>query len=337
MKEERIKYLLDRYYTDSYSEKDKEELYEYIRKHNNSFFSVEMKEKWDNDIEKGDVNLDRLLDGIHHKINLEDNVREDSERPNNRFISMISKVAAVLLIPLLIFNGIYFLGDISDNDESEEMYTEVHAPWGARSNFKLPDGSEIWLNSGSTLKYSQKSFKDNRAIELDGQAYFKVKKNVKNPFYVSAHGLLVKVLGTSFDVSAYKNESLISTTLVEGKVNIVSNINNKKINVNLNPNQRIEISKSGKATLKKVRTDLYTSWKDGRLIFKNTPMSEVVRKLERWYNYKIEIHDNDLKKLKYTATIEMETLTEVLELMKITASVDYSITKRNVVIIKNKR
>ena len=258
----------------------------------------------------------QLLDKIHHRIAL-----EESRSVARRFTLYrnLLRIAAVVIIGLITTTAIFY------SKPEKQLYTSiietVTTPYGARTSFKLPDGSEVWLNSGSKISFP-KQYGKVRNVELLGEAYFEVVKDGK-PFVVKTSLGTVKVMGTSFNAKAYAGETF-ETTLVEGSVN-VCNITNKLMT--LKPGQQSSITPTNEISLKEVNTELSTSWREGRLIFVHEPFQNVAKALERWYNVKIELQGEKLKKLGYTGTIEMETFSEVLELINTTTSIKYKFDK----------
>lgn len=233
----------------------------------------------------------------------------------------ISYVAATVLLFIILGSVYYF----QTQNSSDNIITQtIKTPHGARTSFDLPDGSKIWLNSGSTVIFPS-LFIDKRIIHLTGEAFLDVKKRRK-PFIVSTKYGDVEALGTTFNVNAYDDE-IFQTTLVTGRVKVI----NKK-EVYLDPGYQYYKDIRGDARILKVDTYIFTSWKDGELIFKNEPFKSVVKKLERWYNVKIYLKDKSLEKLKYTGTIRMESFSEVLEVLEITSPIKYSFNQETRVI-----
>jgi len=231
------------------------------------------------------------------------------------------KVAAILIVGLI--------GSIIWVDQPKKVVEPtyvpiletVSTPFGARTSFKLPDGSDVWLNSGSSITFPRQ-YGAVRKVDLTGEAYFKVAKDGKR-FIVKTGKGQVEVMGTSFDVKAYPEENF-ETTLVEGVVKVCDK---SHLLATLKPGQRSVLNTADAFSLKDVNTELITSWKDGKLIFVKEPFANVVRELERWYNVKIEIQGNRLKNLGYTGTIEMETFGEILELINTTTPIKYQYNK----------
>ena len=261
-----------------------------------------------------------LLEKIRFRIAMEES-KVNAKRVN--LFRNLLRFAAAIIAGLLITSGIVFYNIKKQFDSEKSIIENVSVPYGAKTSLVLPDGTEVWLNSGSTISYP-KRYGDTRNVDLAGQAYFHVVKNSK-PFIVKTKYGGVEVTGTSFDVKAYDDDSF-ETTLVEGSVK-VKNINNKFIN--LDPGQQAILTDDNKFLLKNVNTELFTSWKDGKLIFVNEPFEKVAKQLERWYNVKIELQGERLKKLGYTGTIEMETFGEVLELINTTAPITHKFDKNS--------
>ncbi len=237
-------------------------------------------------------------------------------RDSRGFFYYWQRIAAILLIPLILVSA-YF---IFRNDNYPRMKTVEHVktPFGARTSFQLPDGSVAWLNAGSEVSFPHR-FGKSREIALKGEVYLEVKKDGK-PFIVKTAYGDVKVLGTKFNVLAYAGEPF-RTTLVEGAVAIKDKINSKEIL--LKPGFQY-IAEKGLDSTEKVNPEMYTSWKDGKMIFRREPFELVAKRLERWFNVSIRLEGETIKNLWYTGTIEMESFSEVLELIKNTTPIDYT-------------
>jgi transmembrane sensor len=284
----------------------------------NVTMSAEILKLWNETLNAAIKNKEnsQLLDKIHHRIALEES--KTATRRFNLYKNLL-RVAAVLILGLFGTTLLFYY------QPQKQLYSEVvetvSTPYAARTNFKLPDGSEIWLNSGSTISFP-KQFGKERNVELVGQAYFKVVKDGKH-FVVKTNSGSVEVMGTSFDIKAYKDENF-QTTLVEGSVKIRNNLNQVAM---LKPGQQSTISPGSDLSINEVNTNLSTSWKEGKLIFVKEPFQNVAKELERWYNLKIELQGEKLKTLGYTGTIEMETLGELLELINTTTPINYNFNK----------
>ncbi len=232
-------------------------------------------------------------------------------------------VAAALIIGFFI-GGFLFKGKTGSVAPVAEQ--TIVTPWGARTRFVLPDSSLVWLNSGSKIVFPEQ-FNGVREVKLSGEAYFEVEKN-GDPFIVSTNLGKVQVMGTTFNVKAIDGEDF-ETTLVSGKVQVV-NPNNKL--ATLEPGYQAVFS-GDNVSVEKVETVLYTSWIEGKLIFREEYLPELVKKLERFYNVKIDLDDDPrLKIIHYSGTIEMETFSEVLNLLSVTAPIAYTWNEKTRVI-----
>lgn len=221
----------------------------------------------------------------------------------------------------------YSQSQFFNSKEHGLRYTSVFADNGQISRTVLPDGSIVWLNSGTKITYNTDFAIDNREINLSGQAFFQVTKNKKLPLKVFCNNLEIKVLGTTFDVSAYPEDHNISVVLESGKVELL-NTKIKSFHYELAPGEMAlydEVSKQ--LTTDEVSTNVFTSWKEGILIFRDDPMSEVIAKLKRKYDIDIEVKQPDVYKSVFTATIKNETLEEIFNSISFACSVKYQIIK----------
>lgn len=241
------------------------------------------------------------------------------------------RIAAILFIPLLVYTGFLLNRVESRPEEPELVMQEVFANPGSRLHFTLADQTEVWLNSGSSLEYPLDIGRQKqRTVKLKGQGYFKVAHSADHPFFVEVNDLKVKVMGTSFDVYDYADDQQLISTLEEGKIALL-NKQGKEI-VQLVPGEQAIFDKNSKKLLiKEVDIEQMTSWKDGYLVFQDTPLHEVVRVLGRWFNCTFEVTPSLLESdIKYTATIQDETIGEVLKMVEISTNVKTDIEKREV-------
>ena len=275
------------------------------------------------------LKYNRLLDKIHHQININQNENQPIIRrlpDRNRILSVITRAAAILLLPVLSLLIYTILSDkIQYSENSNDL--EVQAPAGFRMNIELGDGTQVWLNHGSKLRYPYRFAGKSRKVFLTGEAYFKVAHNNKVPFIVETNNLEVKATGTTFNVSAYPGEDIVETTLVEGNVILYDKARNHEIKA-LSPSECLKFnSEKNKYTLESGDIiEKYIAWKDGLLVFKNDSIADIARKLEQWYGVDVKITDEKVKEFTYTATFYDETLSQVLELMSLPSPVSYKLT-----------
>ncbi len=272
------------------------------------------------------VDLQHILNKVHFRIN--EGKPHEKHLAITGFFRLYYKVAAILLFPLIVA-GIYLLKPQPDT------IAEITAPQGSRVQFVLPDGSKGFLNGGSTIKYKTRFVKD-REVTLEGEGYFEVTKDKKHPFTVETEFADIQVLGTRFDVCAYKNDNEITTTLEEGKVSIFNKATKTRTSLIPGEQNRIKV-KTGEMANSKVETELYTSWKEDMLRFDNAPFSEVVKKMERWYGVKIILDKKLEYEDNYTLTLKTESLKETLQLLSITTPMNYKINADTVFINQPKK
>ena len=330
------KELLEKYLNNRCTSQEVEEVIQWMKQQ--SFFneSKELgKADWQQFKEKdsivSDEKLDTLLDKIHHKLNIEE--PRTTQIKNNRLIIWISKVAAIILIPVLAF----LFYTISENNRLTNQITtvsvdslEVIAPVGSRTVVELSDGSVVHLNYGSRIKYPQNFWGENRGVILTGEGYFEVAHNPDKPFVVTTGRIDVKALGTVFNVNAYPENNDIFTTLVKGKVLVEE----KKKNGNtetikeLIPGQHIIYKKStGDVKSSMEPVEKYIAWKDGKLVFDNEPIEQIAQRLSRMFNVEVQV-DNEVKKFKYTVTFIDEPLFQILELLSVATPISYQALPR---------
>jgi transmembrane sensor len=280
------------------------------------------------DLNIHNYNEDQILDRIYHNIRIEERIFPGKDKPKISFISYLTRIAAILFIPLLVSSFIYYFQNNSSGNI--KSYSEIHSPYGTRTAFCLPDGSTGWLNGGSSLKFPIQFTRKTRNVKLTGEAYFDVISNHKKPFVVSSGNIDVKVYGTSFNVMAYPDEKITEITLERGQIEVFKKTNNitKSIGI-LEPNECCKYnSLSDSNQILTVNSSERLSWLDGKLTFKYETFEEVVRKINRWYNVNIVIKDALLDSYIYYGTFKDETFEEVLNLLHFTAPIKYKEIKR---------
>jgi|WetSurMetagenome_2_1015567.scaffolds.fasta_scaffold04515_4 transmembrane sensor len=266
---------------------------------------------------------DHLLNRLYHFIRLEEGKLINGIKPKTRFISYLSRIAAVITVPLLITTLAFYFQNRSYR--KTVSWTEIHAPYGTRADFSLPDGSKGTLNGGSTLKFPILFMGKTRVVELAGEAYFDVVSDKKKPFIVSTKDINVNVTGTSFNVMAYADEHVTEVTLKRGKVEVFKKKDNLPVSIGVLKPYEISIynSSSDSAQIKSAKTMDNLSWLDGKLIFRYEPFEKVIYEINRWYNVDIVIKDKLLFSYVYYGTFQNETLDEVLKLLQYTSPIIY--------------
>ncbi|MDP4210625.1 MAG: FecR family protein [Bacteroidota bacterium] len=284
-----------------------------------------------------------------------------------KYINLLKYAAIVILA---FSGGIVFtnLSSTKKLSETQLVWNEVQAPLGSKTSLILADGTKVWLNAGTRLSYKADYGINSRVVYLDGEGYFQVVKNPKKPFIVQTSGLKIKAFGTSFNVKAYSEEKFVTTTLVEGIVKIEG----KGINLSLKPKDVVIVDReaSKHATTdndeitgtnrnvnvphpksedkesainnnvkvaSNVNTNIYTSWKDNLWIIESEPLKNIAIILERKFNVSIDIKSPELNQYTFSGTFNNETLEQILDIIKLTAPLNYQINKGIVTITEEQR
>lgn len=245
--------------------------------------------------------------------------------------SFIRQAAAVLIlaVSLSVLYNYFIAGNNSIEIPEQIVYQEIKASYGTQTKVILADGTNVWLNSGSTLKFPA-TFNNSseREVDLNGEGYFEVSKNELKPFVVRTSKLDVRVLGTSFNVSAYNEYNSMTVALVEGKISLEKEYGGeKKELVTLEPDELIEYDQITKKLYhsSSLNIERYTAWKEGQIVFFDDHIDVVVKRLEKWYNVKIHVNGEALKNYSFTATFIDESLEQVLKLLSLSSPMNYKI------------
>jgi len=270
------------------------------------------------------TNLNHLLDKVHHTIRK--NELNKKQKPIQKLLRVYMRAAAVLLLPLLLTGGLILYSTIHNNNtiSEQKVNSTIYAPLGSRLSFSLPDGTKGMLNSGSKLSYTI-PFSTDRKVKLEGEAWLEVSHDKDHPFEIYTGNSTVRVLGTSFNISAYPDEKYVEVVLLEGKVAFVNNLNHEV--ATMAPSERL-VFKDGDISQSVTDPGKYSAWTQGKLVFRGDPMAEVARRIERWYNVKIILADPDLEKYSFRATFEDDKIEEVLRFLSMTSPIRYNITPR---------
>lgn len=182
--------------------------------------------------------------------------------------------------------------------EEELAFEEFSTPPGQRAQVKLHDGTVVWLNARSRLRYPNRFSGAERKVELDGEAFFEVFRNEEAPFVVSTEKLDIKVLGTKFNVFAYKGKNEFTTALIEGSVKLYQS-DNESVAMYMSPNDYAEL-KDGRLVKSKISSTDFLLWKEGIYAFDDIPFGEIIKKLELYYDITIEIRNKKLNNYKFS-------------------------------------
>lgn len=223
---------------------------------------------------------------------------------------------------------IYSAGNHERNGTATTVYNTIETPKGGQYRVQLPDGTAVWLNAQSSLRYPT-SFQalDERRVELSGEGYFQVAKDKAHPFIVKSTGQIVKVLGTHFNINNYADESVARTTLLEGSVQL----NGQMI---LKPGQQAIIPVSGGISINKVDVDEAVAWKNNKFIFADENIESIMRKLERWYNVEVS-YEGAPPNETFTASIDrFDHISKILDKLSYTNNVHFKIEGRRILVMK---
>lgn len=330
--------IVRRYISNKYTTEDLKTIFEWFEsKGFNLIRRISFRTNWnefnteayktDND----EYNEELMLDKLHHLINIEEsaqNKRRKKGISEITFYQVFSRIAAILILPLVILSIFLAINDGNSLNNKQLSFAEIYAPENSRVKISLPDGTAVWLNHGSVIRYPQKFSRKNRAVELDGEAFFDVIPDPSRPFEVNTSKLNITVLGTSFNLSAYPDDPFIATTVEEGKVilNRIDEYDRKIKTAELKQGmQSYFMKKTEHSVINRVHPEKFTGWKDGKLILVDDPMAVVIKKLERWYNVEVEVVNSRVYDYKYTATFIHEPIEQVLKMISIATPISYQI------------
>ena len=257
----------------------------------------------------------------------------DEKRPKKPITASIYKwmrIAAYIILPVLIIYRSYYLYTNHKNDEESPMLITVER--GEKANITLPDGSRVWLNSGSNLTYYNTYNKDKRFLQLNGEAYFEIVPNARKKFIVQCVDLNVEVLGTTFDIKAYDEDSIVSAVLVEGKVKIAIPDSIWEIT----PGERVVFNKSSNSVFSEmVYPNYFTEWRKNRLRFENEPFSEIAKTISRIYNIDYVFADESIGDLRFTGSVNNINLKSMMEVISLTSPITYDVKNDLIVFYKH--
>ncbi|MEL7585654.1 MAG: FecR domain-containing protein [Prolixibacteraceae bacterium] len=245
--------------------------------------------------------------------------------------SRIYLAAAVLAFPIAM--ALSFLFNDSSSSESVDQTIVMSAPAGHISKCMLPDGTAVWINSGSQLLYKSSGFDGRiREVSLDGEAYFEVVKNKSRPFYVRTGIADVKVTGTSFNLKADHKSKAFETVLTEGSIELQLEGRNPDQSIKLKPGEKAVFDAGQKKMLvQEVNPEVYSAWRNGEIIFQDATLSDLIIELERIYDVKFRLSDPDLGNYRFRGIFSYDNnLIGALEKFKVTAHIDYYIKDKEV-------
>ncbi|WKN31419.1 DUF4974 domain-containing protein [Porifericola rhodea] len=302
------------------SEPDKKQLYD------------EAVREWKKERYYPSYNLQRGKQRLRHKlIALEESVapvQKKSPSLSPMYLGLAASVSIILALALWWLPGREIIVE-QTVAEYEPNMVEIRVPKGKIQTVRLPDSSKVWLNAGSSLSYDR-AFKQ-RKVTLEGEAFFDVVRNEQSAFSIQTQSLEIKVLGTSFNVNEYE-QGKASVAVASGLVNVQLKQDSSVYKL-VEPTEGVRLSDSGSSLLKgKQDIIAITAWREGKLVFEDMSLAEILPKLERWYDVEIEVRQAALLQRKFSGAFQHETLESILEVMHYAACMNYQINARQVVL-----
>jgi transmembrane sensor len=225
---------------------------------------------------------------------------------------------------------IYNLAQLTSSSPEPAGYNTIATPSGGQYQVVLPDGSHVWLNAASSIRFPTVFSGNERKVEIKGEAYFEIVKNKEKPFRVLSGEQMVEVLGTHFNVMAYEDEKAIVTTLLEGSVAV----SNSKGRVTIKPNQHVIMQRANSIlTINQANADAAVMWKNGYFYFDDEPIEGIMRKVSRWYNVDIVYKGNITGKTFGGNISRFKKVSELLDVLQATGSIHFEIGERRIIVM----
>lgn len=298
------------YFAGKISKADEKKLFEFIQKEEQNYQQFKDWERAWMLSEKEDLRTAREWESLQCRIRTHEAVNPMISKSGSDLWRWAIAIAAMFV---LIVGGTWVVLNTT-TFMNKAQYIVFEAPYGEKSKMTFPDGTVVWLNAGSSLKYSNKYNTDDRVVELEGEGYFEVAKKKKIPFVVHTRGYDVVVKGTKFNVTAYPEDSNITTTLMEGAVELLK----EKQHIAMKPGESVTLNVvSGKFTLTKVNPDVSKAWSENRIEYDNISLRELAAKLSRQYDVKIHLLTEEVGDKRFRISLRnQETIGEVMSALK---------------------
>jgi|WetSurMetagenome_2_1015567.scaffolds.fasta_scaffold02309_4 transmembrane sensor len=305
-----IRNLVFQYFSGTIAAAYEKILFEYIKQNKHNYDKFRHWEKEWLRIVPSSKQVDKAWENLEYQLRIRESISIPIQSHVHRKWKQIVSIAAVLIFLLV---GSFCLKFALSSGVTENYFV-CQAPYGSKTRVFLPDGTSVWLNAGSTIKYSNKFNFKNRLVELNGEGYFEVSKHNGATFTVHTRGYNVVVKGTKFDVSAYSDDSYVLTSLFEGKVEIDC----KQIKTNIVPGQSAMFDlKTGRLTLNKMNVDQSKSWIENKIDFDDITVKELIKKLSRQYAVNIQLKSEKIGALRICISLRnKETIEEVMKGLK---------------------
>lgn len=325
LEQEKALSLIAKYLGDNATAEEIAELETWVKDSTSNWdYFMKVKNIWhslDKSIDPSDISTANALDVVMKQISKESTIIH--------LWKYFQTAAAILIIPLIL--GGLFWQKFNTHDKVAVAYKEVSTSNGTRIAFNLDDGTKVWLNAGSSLKYPDKFISKQRSVCLKGEAYFEVKSDESKPFIVNTQSIVIKATGTKFNVRAFLDQNKSEVSLLSGKVSVLkSGITDNAIITLLKPNQHLDyniILQQG--AVEQGDQYKYIAWRDGKLLFRNDPLSDVLDRIGEFHNVHFQCTNKKLLEYRYHITFQNESLPEILEILKASSPMDFKIMKRS--------
>ncbi|MDD3789223.1 MAG: FecR domain-containing protein [Petrimonas sp.] len=317
--------LFEKYLRNQASEEEIEQLLFIIRS------DKRVQRFFEDELSKADSTMDettkkRIYEKIHTSVKPERTVFAATSMGWKRVLQW----TAILLLPVLSALSVYYF---THKNEARNHPTIITAQNGEKAEAVLPDGTKVWINSGSTLTYDDSFNRENRPVHLDGEAYFEVAKDKKHPFIVKTQWMDVQALGTAFNVRSYKTDQQTSAILLEGKIKVSAGGKDKILDVN----QRATFDKyTQKFTTDLVEAPNFVEWKNGSIYFNNQTFNDIAQTLSRIYNVDIQFASEELRPMRFTGTLGSSSIKNALDILTFTSPMYYTVKDTTIILYYKK-
>lgn len=261
-----------------------------------------------------------IQEKMYREIKARIKASQTKDKKSHRIVIRLSKIGLQYAAIVLLCIGFGFYIYTNQQANNKLVYT-VESEKGQRSNIILPDGTKVWLNSHSSLKYNANYGKEERNVTLTGEAFFEVTKDKKHRFSVNTENIQIEALGTSFNVKAYRDDKTITTTLFTGKIKITTDLQDTI----LSEGEQVLYSKENKG-LTKNRPEVLeyiNMWKCNELAFDGETLNEIGTTLNRMYNVEVRFESDKIKNYRFSGVIRNNSLDNIIEIISLTAPIEY--------------
>ena len=351
---EHIWVVIVRYLNNTMTEEDSEYLESWINQSNENrrvLHSVD--QIWKASSEKSqenflkELNLEKDWDYISQRIEQSNSADQEVRvqkfrrlRRRQQIISNLLKVAALFLVA---FTSVFLTLQYAPANEPavyEPVFKEISTKAGERANVDLGDGTKVFLNADSKLTVPDSFSPQQRIVRLNGQAFFDVMPDENRPFYIETNNAIIEVVGTSFDVKSYDDDEKIRVVVQEGTVEL-KKAEEKAEKLVINKGYLGSLNRDAGSFSRELVEDVsvYTGWKEGRLVFKNTPFEEVLAHIKRWYDVDVilEFSNDSLLEKEFTADLKTRSVADVFDVISMSMNIEYDLNQtKDTITVRNK-